>query len=97
VKLKNINGISDNTCKCGSWLKHWERYSREKVGECSAISCFDPATIGAHVKKTDNSDDYWYIVPLCAKHNAMTNQEIEVKDSVTIVMTNTKITCARKG
>ncbi len=25
MKIKNINGTSDNTCTCGSWLKHWEK------------------------------------------------------------------------
>jgi len=24
MKVNNVNGTSDNTCKCGSWLEHWK-------------------------------------------------------------------------
>jgi hypothetical protein len=27
MTVYNINGTSDNTCKCGSWLAHWKNYS----------------------------------------------------------------------
>jgi len=36
MKIKNINGTSQTTCACGSWLKHWEKFSGQTVTYCPA-------------------------------------------------------------
>ena len=37
MKVTNINGTSDNTCSCGSWLKHWEKFN--SIGQKNPIFC----------------------------------------------------------
>ena len=36
MKVKNLNGTSQRTCKCGSWLKHWEKFSGRSAELVSA-------------------------------------------------------------
>lgn len=72
MKVKNINGTSDNSCSCGSWIAHWKNYGGESIPTyCSEISCIGKDLVGAHVQK-ETGDNSWYIVPLCKKHNADT-------------------------
>lgn len=49
AKVKNINGKSDHDCKCGSWLKHWLKYSEQTANWCSEKSCSNKDLVGAHV------------------------------------------------
>jgi len=95
MKVKNINGTSDNTCKCESWLKHWENYGGGKAGLCVVTSCVKKAEVGAHVQKANSTDNRWYIVPFCKDHNALTGKEIDISDSTKLVSANTKETCAK--
>ncbi len=93
AKVKNINGTSNNTCKCGSWLQHWEKYSGLKANWCSEINCLEKENlVGAHVQKADAIDTNWYIIPLCKSHNADT-EEMNVMISNTLVLANIKLTC----
>ena len=87
MKIKNINGTSDTTCKCGSWLKHWEKFSGYTITFCPEKSCLKKDLVGAHVKKATGNDNKWYIVPLCSAHNKSTG-EIEISDSTTLVSAN---------
>ncbi len=81
-KVKNINGITENTCKCESWLKHWEKFGGGKAGYCAEKSCMRSAEVGAHVQKGgESTDSSWYIVPLCKDHNGKKGEEIEIMDS----------------
>ncbi len=93
VKLKNLNGTSDNQCKCQSWLAHWLKFSRKTISLCPVVSCFDRAEVGAHVQKDTNADNNWYIVPLCKKHNAEKSKTIEVSDDTSLVPANVSNTC----
>lgn len=95
-KVKNINGTSDNSCKCGSWLNHWEKYGGGKAGMCAEKACTKKAEVGAHVLKADSNDKNWYIVPMCKDHNGLLGEEIEVMDSTVLVSANTAETCAKK-
>jgi hypothetical protein len=69
MKIKNINGTSQTTCACGSWVKHWEKFSDQKVTYCLADKCLNRDLVGAHVQKANSSDSKWYIYPLCNAHN----------------------------
>ena len=91
TKVKNINGTTDNTCKCGSWLKHWEKFSGKTPNYCSEKNCTQKDLVGAHVQKT-TSDMNWYIIPLCKAHNA-TMGELEIVDSTVFVSANKNETC----
>lgn len=92
TKIKNINGTSDNICKCGSWLRHWERFSDRPATYCGEGRCTEKATIGSHVQKADSTDNDWYIIPLCELHNAC-KEELEVASI--LVPANRKETCEK--
>jgi hypothetical protein len=94
MKIKNINGTSDTTCSCGSWLKHWEKFSRQSVTDCPARLCYNKDIVGAHVQKADSSDNRWYIYPLCNTHNQYAG-ELEVSDIYKLVSANKKETCEK--
>src|SRR5690242_375654 len=38
IKVNNVNGTSDKYCKCGSWLDHWKKYSRQTTNHCSEVA-----------------------------------------------------------
>lgn len=95
ARVKNINGTSDTTCKCGSWLQHWENFSGETTTYCIAIDCLEKDLVGAHVQKANSLDDKWYIIPLCKKHNAHTG-ELNVSDNYKFVSANKSETCEKK-
>lgn len=93
ASVKNINGTSENNCKCGSWLKHWEKFSGKTATVCSAYGCNEKIDlVGAHVQKT-TADMSWYILPLCKTHNAKSS-ELKISDSFyVLVSANKKETC----
>ncbi len=94
MKIKNINGTSQTTCACGSWLKHWKNFSRQTVTNCPADQCLKTDLVGAHVQKAASSDDKWYIYPLCTAHNQATGV-MSVSDSYKLVSANKKETCEK--
>lgn len=92
AKVKNINGTSDNNCKCGSWLEHWKKFANRTPTYCSEKSCLGKDLVGAHVQK-DTSDMSWYIVPLCQTHNK-SKDTLDVGET-TLVSANKKETCEK--
>jgi hypothetical protein len=95
VKVKNINGTSPNTCNCGSWLDHWIKFSGQELPQyCSELSCVAKPELGAHVQKNSSSDRNWYIIPLCAKHNAKA-ESLDIVDVTTLVSANVSDTCGK--
>ncbi len=97
MKLRNINGTSGRVCACGSWLKHWEKFAgRSAYDYCPADGCLEKKLVGAHVQKDDAADKSWYIVPLCAKHNAKSDS-LTVPDWVTLVSANLSETCEKSA
>lgn len=98
MKVHNINGTSDNTCKCGSWKAHWEKYNeyhRSWPDYCSEKSCIHPPTVGAHVQKEESSSAKWYIIPLCKEHNDRFGESIEVGDGTSFASANRSETCEK--
>lgn len=95
MKVKNINGTSDNSCKCTSWIAHWQKYSGQTTEFCQATSCLNKDVVGAHVKKGgDSTDQSWYIYPLCNAHNKYVG-ELEVSDFYKLVSANVSETCGK--
>lgn len=93
MKVRNINGTSENTCKCGSWQNHWVKFGGKSVPTyCSESSCTGKDLVGAHVQKDSSSDKSWYIVPLCKKHNAKSDT-LTISDSTVLVSANVSQTC----
>lgn len=94
MRVNNINGTSENTCKCGSWIDHWKNFSGQSIPSyCPEKSCTAKPEVGAHVQKADSSDSSWYIIPLCKTHNSQTNKSLDVSDTIKLVPANTKETC----
>ena len=97
MKVKNINGTSDNICKCGSWLNHWKNFSGQAIPtDCPEEKCIQRTEVGAHVQKDSFTDNSWYIIPLCKKHNGQTGQSITINYSVKLVPANVSSTCGKK-
>lgn len=96
MKVKNLNGTSDNSCNCGSWLKHWENFSGQSLPTyCCESSCMNKPTVGAHVQKDSSTDESWYIIPLCSTHNADKGQTLEIQSSTKLVSANVAATCGK--
>ncbi len=97
MKVNNVNGTSDNTCKCSSWLAHWKNFGGGTIPSyCSEKSCTAKPTVGAHVQKDSSTDRGWYIVPLCDAHNKRTGKSLELVDSTVLVSANVSQTCGKK-
>ena len=94
MKIQNINGTSQNNCICGSWLRHWEKFSDQIVPHCPAPGCYRTDLLGAHAQKAYGSDDKWYIYPLCGAHN-QSKGVLEVSDSYKLVSANKEETCEK--
>lgn len=94
MKLKNINGTSQNVCTCGSWFKHWENFSGQTVVYCPVEKCMNKDLVGAHVQRAGIAESKWYIYPLCNAHNHATG-ELQVSDLIKLVSANKKETCEK--
>jgi len=96
MKVNNVNGTSDNTCKCSSWLNHWKKFSGQALPEyCTEKTCTRKPEVGAHVQKDSYTDKGWYIVPLCKEHNAETGESLNIMDSVALASANVSQTCGK--
>ena len=94
MKVNNVNGTSDNTCKCGSWLAHWKNFSGQEIPTyCAEKACTAKPDVGAHVQKDSTADKSWYIVPLCSPHNRETGKSLNLVDSAVLVSANVSQTC----
>ena len=108
VKVKNLNGTSDNTCKCDeyevrSWLYHWSKFNDAAVS-CLPDKCpcchkkiidWSEELVGAHVQKENTIDNNWYIIPLCKKCNSKNSDEILEVDDIGFAWANTNETCKK--
>ena len=88
----NREGTSDKTCKCGTWLKHWENISKlELPYTCRVDNCNNAVEVGAHIHNpiTHSAD---YIVPMCKACNARIDR-FHLKDETIIVLAEKYLTC----
>lgn len=96
MKVRNINGTGENTCKCGGWLDHWKKFSGQSVPTfCPEEKCTQKAEVGAHVQREISTDGNWYIYPLCKTHNGKHGESLNVSDVYTLVPANVKETCGK--
>ena len=93
MKVNNVNGISDNICRCGSWLEHWKKFSKQELSCCcSNEDCGGKPELGAHVQKNSLIDASWYIVPLCNRCNGKKGESLTL-DGTALVSADVSITC----
>lgn len=92
---KNKNGTSERSCSCGSWKNHWLNFSNQKwPTACSVFKCNNSAEVGAHIIVTNTNDKSEYIIPMCKKCNARTD-EFTIKKGRR-VFANISETCGKK-
>ena len=88
MKVKNKKGTGDLTCKCDSWIDHWNTYSGGSLQiQCCVLGCTNLVDVGAHVIKQDSNDLKTYIVPFCHSCN-------QTEDTVFILNSGTKLASA---
>jgi hypothetical protein len=96
MKVKNINGRRQNSCKCGTWLDHWVKVCGWPLPQhCAATTCMAQPQLGAHVQKDSVTDNQWYIVPLCVKHS-MRAASLEIVDTTQLVSAHVNETCGKQ-
>ena len=88
--VKNLNGTGCLSCKCNSWLDHWEKFTNGKAVYCSVIGCTKSAELGGHVIRQNGTDKSHYIIPLCSKCNKLTDA---FETNATLVSANVQRTC----
>lgn len=94
TRVRNKGNGAEPDCKCGSWLKHWQRFSPTRASSyCNAMNCRGHPEIGAHVYKVVTPPDTTeFIVPLCEDCHHRT-EEFEVLGS--FVLADRNRTCER--
>lgn len=92
--VRNAGGTAELSCKCGSWLKHWERGAGKSALGCGVVACMGSADDGAHVRRVGSQDRSVFIVPMCHSHNLNTTDDLSIKDSVPLISANKQNTCA---
>lgn len=91
VRVNNMKGTSNRNCKCGSWLKHWEKFGNRKATYCVEVNCLEKELVGAHVKI--GADRREYIVPFCQAHN-LSEEDLEI-NGIWLVSANKAETCEK--
>lgn len=85
VKVKNLHNTSGRVPNgYSSWKDYWQKKKGYWPKFCSVNDCLELATLGGHVKKVGASDNSWYIVPLCSKHNNDHDAEFFVPESMLV-------------
>ena len=96
IEVQHIKGSSRlPKCKCGSWIKHWEKFSGKTRDKCSVVGCTEDAMKGAHIEFVDGNISRWYIMPVCESHNPPTNEEVTVKSNTVFVPVRKDLTCEK--
>ncbi len=100
VKVKNENGTANRKDEnCGTWIKHWEKFSKLKQTVCSIKGCSNSGTEGAHTTRPNaTSEEYKthsYILPMCPEHNGKHGETLTAKSRSTFVWANIAETCGK--
>jgi hypothetical protein len=95
MRVRNLMEITVEGCRCGSWLLHWEAFSRQKANYCMVVGCDGKPEVGAQVARPGELDRVC-IVPLCKACAAKAGKDLEIVNNVNLVPINPEDTCARK-
>ena len=96
VKVKNIDKHLQSPCKCGSWLKHWEKTSGHKITYCPVDGCLNKDLVGALFQKVEGDDQSWFVCPLCHFHSRSTGVLV-VAEAYTLVSADPALSCAKSS
>ena len=84
VRVLNLAESRFESCHCGSWLKHWETFSRQRAGYCMVEGCKGKPEVGATVQK-EGEPGKVYIVPLCRACAAKQDEALAIVNGVNLV------------
>ena len=92
VTVKNINhGTDQNT----NYINQWETYTGKSLCGCANINCENHASydalVGGHVKIMGDTDNRWYITPLCHSCNGKDEFEMVVYKENLALLTEIKV------
>ena len=93
MRVKNLNGGTQNKCSSGSWLAHWEKFSGQNAYMCFGKGCINRPSVGGHVQKDSTTDKNWYIVPLCDDCNKKRGQDLDIWALALLIPANESETC----
>jgi len=80
---KNKKGTAERACSCGTWKKHWIKFSGKAwPRDCSVSSCIRSPSLAAHVHNPSISGEK--IVPMCNSCNALQGIFILSKDATLV-------------
>ncbi len=95
MNVHNLNGTSENKCKCGSWILHWEKISgKSRPQHCVVVGCTNTPEFGGHVQKRTGTAS-WFIIPICRSCNGKLGEDLEVQASTEFVSANKAETCEK--
>ncbi|MDR3670525.1 MAG: hypothetical protein P4L36_06765 [Holophaga sp.] len=95
MRVRNVMEREPEGCRCGTWLQHWDTFSRQRANFCMVVDCNSKPEVGGQVRK--EGQDRVYIVPLCRACAAKAGQLLEVVNNVNLVPADLEETCARKA
>jgi len=95
MRVRNVVETVNEGCRCGSWLEHWNTFSRQRANFCMVIGCDGKPEVGGQVQK-EGEPGKVYVVPLCKACAAKAGQELDIVSTVNLVSALTEDTCARK-
>ncbi|KAI8915141.1 hypothetical protein DFJ77DRAFT_357024 [Powellomyces hirtus] len=67
-EVLGANETSGDRAPGGSWISHWETWTRREARECVFVGCRDPPTYGGHLHVKHKR--MHFIGPVCAHHNS---------------------------
>lgn len=95
----NVKGSADYRCGCGSWIKHWEKFSGEDWPKsCSVKKCTKKASVGAHIQQRNDEagKNPTFIAPLCKDCNGKgADIEFDLVFGTVLVSANQSKTCKK--
>ena len=92
--VRNVNGTSEGTCACGSWLTHWAKFGGQTIPNwCPEVNCVSKTEVGAHVQSADPADEGWYVIPLCRAHSVQTGENLNISEGIRLVSADVGKTC----
>jgi len=93
MMIINLNDADPCSCKCGSWLRHWQNFSVLPMPlHCPGLLCRERAEVATLVQQPGIKDSGWYIVPLCKCHSR-SKGAVEISSFTTLVPANVNETC----
>ena len=95
MEVKNINGRSDDSCKCGSWLEHWRKRTWHDNPFCSVDGCRNRRAVGVLIQKVFPADGFWFVVPVCEEHGRARGTLV-LKEFVALVSADVSRTCGQR-